>query len=185
IHEVNIRGLKSADGTSLANSYLAYTLNRLLENTPPDPLHVSGKASPKSAPQGKPVKVIDPIGTVYQAEDAKRRGVGLATGHGGFTGRNYADFGEGEQSIEWTVKSAKTGQGKILVRYALGASKRPLKLIVNGKDAGILPFPPTGDWKKWGDLTSPVTLKKGENKIVLRTNGASGGNIDHLQVVGP
>ena len=185
IHEVNIRGLKSADGTSLANSYLAYTLNRLLENTPPDPLHVSGKASPKRAPQGKPVKVIDPIGTVYQAEDAKRRGVGLATGHGGFTGRNYADFGEGEQSIEWTVKSAKTGQGKILVRYALGASKRPLKLIVNGKDAGILPFPPTGDWKKWGDLTSPVTLKKGENKIVLQTNGASGGNIDHLQVVEP
>ena len=131
------------------------------------------------------MKVIDPIGTVYQAEDAKRRGVGLATGHGGFTGRNYADFGEGEQSIEWTVKSAKTGQGKILVRYALGASKRPLNLIVNGKDAGILPFPPTGDWKKWGDLISPVTLKKGENKIVLQTNGVSGGNIDHLQVVEP
>lgn len=68
---------------------------------------------------------------------------------------------------------------------ALAASKHPLKLIVNGKDAGILPFPPTGDWKKWGDLTSPVTLTKGENKITLQMNGASGGNIDHLQVVEP
>ena len=146
---------------------------------------MSGKASPKKTLQGEPVKVIDPIGTVYQAEDAKRRGVGLATGHSGFTGRNYADFGEGEQSIGWTVESAKSGQGKILIRYALGASKRPLKLIVNGKDVGVLPFPPTGDWKKWGDLISPVTLNKGENKIVLRTNGVSGGNIDHLQVVEP
>ena len=185
IHEVTIKGMKSADGTTLANSYLAYTLNRLLENTPPDPLHASGKASPKSASQGNSVAVKNPIGTVYQVEDAKRRGVGLANGHGGYTGRNYADFGEGEQSIEWTVKSAKAGQGKILVRYAQGANKRPLKLIVNGKAAGILPFPPTGGWKVWGDLTSPVTLKKGENKIILQTNGASGGNIDHLQVVEP
>jgi len=185
IHEVNIKGMKAQDGKPLANSYLAYTLNRLLENTPPDPLHVSGKASPKGTSQGEPVKVKDPIGKVYQVEDAKRRGVGLSRKHGGFTGSNYADFGAGEQSIEWTVKSARAGQGKILVRYAQGANKRPLKLIVNGKPAGILPFPPTGGWNVWGDLTSPVTLKKGANEIVLRTNGASGGNIDHLQVVEP
>ncbi len=64
-------------------------------------------------------------------------------------------------------------------------SGRPLKLIVNGKDAGILPFPGTGGWGKWKDQVSPVTLKKGENKIVLQTNAASGGNVDHLQVVEP
>lgn len=40
LHEVNIKGLKAADGTPLANGNFAYTLNRLLENTPPEPLQI-------------------------------------------------------------------------------------------------------------------------------------------------
>lgn len=185
IHEVNIKGLISAEGSPLANSNFAYTLNRLLENTPPDPLHVSGKASPpaRKASSGKPVKVIDPQGKVYQVEDAKVNGPTLANQNGGYSGRNYADFGEGKQSVEWTVSSARGGEAKILIRYALGSGKRPLGLRVNGEDAGTLPFPDTGSWAKWEDLIVPVKLKKGENKIALHAIGSSGGNIDHLQVI--
>jgi glucose/arabinose dehydrogenase len=40
IHEVKIENLKSQTGEELTNNYIAYTLNRLLEETPPDPLHI-------------------------------------------------------------------------------------------------------------------------------------------------
>lgn len=187
IHEVDIKGLTSADGTPLANSYFAYTLNRLLENTPPDPLQFGGGKNSKSGKtaSGKPIKVIDPLGVVYQVEDAKRNGPKTATQYSGYSGLNYADFGSGEQSIEWSVESSRAGEGKILVRYALGSDARPLALVVNGKEVDILAFPGTGNWSKWSDLTSPVPLKKGKNQIVLKTRGKSGGNIDHLQLIEP
>jgi len=38
LHEVVVNGLKAADGTPLANDRIAYTLNRLLKDTPPEPL---------------------------------------------------------------------------------------------------------------------------------------------------
>ncbi|MEN8783131.1 MAG: PQQ-dependent sugar dehydrogenase [Akkermansiaceae bacterium] len=185
IHEVKIKGLKSADGTSLANSYLAYTLNRLLENTPPDPLHVSGTTSPNGETFAKAVEVIDPEGTVYQVTDAKLKGVRTSSSHAGYTGTCYADFGEGKESIEWTVTSERSGQGKVLIRYALGSNLRPLNLLVNGREHSTLPFANTGGWKNWKDIAALVELKEGPNTIVLATNGASGGNIDHLQVIEP
>ena len=40
IHEVNIQELTSQNGHTLSNNYIAYTLNRLLKNTPPDPLQI-------------------------------------------------------------------------------------------------------------------------------------------------
>ena len=186
IHEVKIMGLKSEDGTSLANSYFAYTLNRLLENTPPDPLHVSGTASPKKkVASGKPAKLIDPRGEVYQAADAKVKGARNSNSHDGYTGTGYVDFDKGNESIEWDIKSSRQGQGEILIRYALGASARPLNLIVNGEKHSVLPFPGTGGWSAWKEMAARVDLKKGSNSIVLATNGASGGNIDHLQLIGP
>jgi hypothetical protein len=56
---------------------------------------------------------------------------------------------------------------------------------VNGKEHSVLPFPDSGGWSSWKDQTASVEFKKGDNSIVLETNGASGGNIDHLQVIEP
>ena len=41
IHEVNISGLTSATGQPLTNTYIVYTLNRLLQDTPPEPLQLN------------------------------------------------------------------------------------------------------------------------------------------------
>lgn len=41
IHEVDIKGLSSSTGDPLSNSYLVYTLNRLLSGTPPEPLQIN------------------------------------------------------------------------------------------------------------------------------------------------
>ncbi len=184
IHDVNIRGLKSADGTPLANTNYAYTLNRLLENTPPEALQFGVKgSSAKKQSKRKAIAVIDPQGDVYHVHEAKRNGPILDSSHGGFSGRGYADFGDGEQSLEWTVKSKKSGQAELLFRYALSSPNRPLKLEVNGAEISTLPFPSTGGWEEWGNLSAKVSLRKGDNVISLKSTGKSGGNIDHLQVI--
>ena len=184
IHDVNIRGLKSAGGTPLANTNYAYTLNRLLENTPPEALQFGGKgSSAKKQSKRKAIAVIDPRGDVYHVHEAKRNGPTLDSSHGGFSGRGYADFGDGEQSLEWTVKSKKSGQAELLFRYALSSPNRPLKLEVNGAEISTLPFPSTGGWEEWGNLSAKVSLRKGDNVISLKSTGKSGGNIDHLQVI--
>jgi glucose/arabinose dehydrogenase len=48
IHEVKIQNLISQTGENLSNNYIVYTLNRLLDNTPPDPLQVKLATSTKS-----------------------------------------------------------------------------------------------------------------------------------------
>ncbi|MEM7013195.1 MAG: PQQ-dependent sugar dehydrogenase [Verrucomicrobiota bacterium] len=190
VHEVNIAGLKSAEGTQLANSYFVYTLNRLLENTPPEPPQFGGKPNKPStaaALSGKPIPVIDPLGVVYQAEEAKHNGPRMATNNGGFTGLGFADFGNGEQSMEWKVKRENAGPARLMFRYALGAGERtrPLKLVVNGEPVTTLDFPSTESWTAWKEQNSEAELKKGDNVIRLESVGKSGGNIDHLQVIEP
>ena len=48
IHEVNIQNLKTPKGTPLSNGYIAYTLNRLHGETPPDPLQIKIEPKKKS-----------------------------------------------------------------------------------------------------------------------------------------
>jgi len=184
LHEVNIKDLKSATGVPLANAYYVYTLNRLLENTPPEPLQASLKKA-RSPKRAKSVPVKNPKGIVYEAEDARRKGPTIRSNNPGFTGQGFLDFGSGDQSIEWIVMSKKAGEGEILIRYALQSGKRPLKLLVNGALKQTLPFPGTGGWSKWSDIRVKVPLKSGKNSITLQTLGSSGGNIDHLQLIEP
>ena len=40
IHEVTVQNLTSSSGDKLTNNYIVYTLNRLLKNTPPEPLQI-------------------------------------------------------------------------------------------------------------------------------------------------
>ena len=82
------------------------------------------------------------------------------------------------------MKAAKAGDHEIVIRYALGdGAGRPLRLSVNDREIGTLPFPSTGGWPDWKDLSSPVKLKAGENTIRLEALDRSGANIDHLQLV--
>ena len=190
IHELQITGLKSVAGKALANGYFVYTLNRLLENTPPEPLQAGAFVPRKTKRQARsrsadPIPVKNPKGAVHPAEAAKRHGPAYQWSNQGFTGRGYLDFGNGDQSIEWTVTSRKAGKAELLFRYALGGGARPLALTVNGEAKQTLPFPGVGGWTTWKDQIAQVTLKAGKNVIRLESIGKSGPNIDHLQVIGP
>jgi hypothetical protein len=49
IHEVKIMNLTSQEGDDLTNNYIVYTLNRLLHNTPPEPLQIKTANSSKKS----------------------------------------------------------------------------------------------------------------------------------------
>ena len=81
IHEVNIKDLKNSAGVPLSNTYIVYTLNRLLKGTPPEPLQTKPEqiGDPSQGTNGseavntdKPIPVKDPKGTVFKASEAKR-----------------------------------------------------------------------------------------------------------------
>ena len=184
IHEVNIEGLKSEKGEDLSNRLVVYTLNRLLENTPPEPLQLGEEKRKSTSKPSQPVPVKELRGIAYEAESAQLDGPAKSSQHGGFSGTGYIDFGEGEESVQWTIETETKGENEILIRYALGGgSERPLQLSVNKKEIKTLSFPATGGWSDWKDLIIPVTLNIGENTISLKTTGKSGGNIDHLQLI--
>lgn len=188
IHEVKIGGLKNASGTPLANTYLVYTLNRLVSDTPPEPLQLNPKqkGKPKKiAKLGKPIPVENLKGIVFQAADAKREGPTLRNSNAGFSGAGYADFGKEPQAMEWTVKVKKAADAELIFRYALGGGgNRPLKLLINGKVVDTFPFPPTGGWTTWKEQIVKAALSQGNNIVRLESTGKSGPNLDHLQVVG-
>ncbi len=184
IHEVTIQNVSSQDGDKLGNNLIAYTLNRLLENTPPDPLQFGESKSSNSGLSSKSVPVAEPRGIVYEAEAAQVEGPSRVAKYNGFSGTGYIDFGNGEQSVTWTVETEEKGVNEIVVRYALGGGgERPLKFFVNDREMEILPFPSTGSWSQWRDISVKVDLNQGENTIALKTIDKSGANIDHLQLV--
>ena len=184
IHEVTIGEISSQDGDELGNRLVAYTVNRLLENTPPEPLQAGKAKSSKVSIPTKPVPVKDPRGVVYEAEDALVKGPSHHARYEGFSGTGFIDFGSGDQSVTWTVEAETAGEHEIVIRYALGDSRgRPLKLKVNDREVETLPFPSTGGWGSWEDLSQKVQLTQGENTITLEALDRSGANIDHLQLV--
>jgi len=55
--------------------------------------------------------------------------------------------------------------------------------FVNGKIiAKALPFIATGSWVNWKSISIDALLKAGLNEIRLESTGASGPNVDHLNI---
>jgi hypothetical protein len=121
----------------------------------------------------------------YQGEDAVRSGAVIASVHSGYTSTGYADFiNNSGDSVEWTVSVAASGVHRLVFRYANGGTaSRPLELRVDNVLVGDLPFAPTGGWTDWSTQAQVLTLGAGTHKVRLTAKGASGGNIDYLQVV--
>ena len=155
-----------------------------MENTPPKPIQYQTEGKAKApGPKVTPQKAQNIRGKVMEAEDAKLSGeLPVRSGNSGFSGTGYVDFGKGKQSIEWSFNSNGNPQGELAIRYALAGGNRPLQLTVNGASQTI-PFDSSDSWTKWKDWIVKVPFKKGTNVVRLTTLDASGGNIDHLQVI--
>ncbi len=186
IHEMNIKGVKAHDGKPLINKLVVYTLNRLIENTPPPEPPLGGSAGKsKLAKTSVPVKKEELIGQVYEAEDGKIRGANYSNQYPGGSGRGFVDYTATKDAyIEWKVDVKEDGDYYFQIRYSLSSGKRPLDLKVDGKKIERLPMPGGGSWNKWvGTRSTNVSLKKGTRTIRLEATGASGPNVDRMQLV--
>jgi hypothetical protein len=121
---------------------------------------------------------------VYQAEDATLSGAIAGHGNPGYTGTGYADYqNPSGDYVQWVVNVASAGDYVLAFRYANGdTAARPLAITVNNADAGSLPFAPTGGWASWNFQTMTMALPAGRNTIRATATGASGANVDYLDV---
>ncbi|MGK0545712.1 carbohydrate-binding protein [Halomonas cupida] len=106
-------------------------------------------------------------------------------------GNAYVDYGNGVaggESLTFTFDVPEAGEYDLVLRYAMGAGNRPLRLDVNGELFDrMFDLTSTGDDFTNFELTQPVrlTLEQGTNTITLTSNGASGPNIDYLEITAP
>ena len=121
---------------------------------------------------------------VYQAENATLSGAIAAHDNPGYTATGYADYQNlSGDYVQWSVNVASAGDYVLAFRYANGdTANRPLAITVNGTEAGTLPFAPTGGWASWNFQTVTVALPAGASTIRATATGASGANIDYLDI---
>jgi hypothetical protein len=109
----------------------------------------------------------------------------VATEQAGYSGTGYADYRNASNDyVEWTINVAGAGNHTLGFRYANGAAAdRPLALTVDGASTGAsLTFAPTGAWTNWSTTTRAINLTAGTHRIRLTATGASGANIDRLDL---
>ena len=198
VHELSMKGVKSAGGRTLENTYTAYTLNRLLGDTPPPPVSQQGTssadkrkvvkpwavgASPDTSDSTKPRK--NPEAGVYEAESAKLAGVNRASKNPGWYGDGFADCGNAKgASIAWKVSVKEAGAYQLRFRYAVAGTERPLALYIDERLVEQrLPFKGTGSWSAWKHETVDVKLGKGKHVVKLVSVENTGPNIDSLQIL--
>ncbi|GHB07208.1 carbohydrate-binding protein [Salinicola rhizosphaerae] len=112
----------------------------------------------------------------------------LGNVRGGAIGGAYVDFGtDAGDAMTLAVTPDEAGLYTATIRYANGGtSDRPLLLSVNGGDAVLVSFPPTGSWNTWGEVEVSVSLPAGENAVTLtlptaaQGGVANGPNIDQI-----
>ena len=123
----------------------------------------------------------------YEIEDGSRHGVPVKSSNSGYSGTGYGDYdgavSDAYAEIE-TVYFAEKVTVDLRVRYANGSSDRPLALSIDGTvEKTSLSFPSTGGWETWGFTeTYRTTLDVGKHTIRLTDTGASGGNLDFVEI---
>ena len=122
--------------------------------------------------------------SAHQAEDATLSGAIAAHDNADYTGTGYADYqNPSGDYVQWTVDIASAGSYVLAFRYANGGTtNRPLDITVDNTDAGTLPFAPTGGWSSWNLQTTTIALRSGSNTIRAAATGASGPNVDYLDI---
>ncbi|WP_386081905.1 carbohydrate-binding protein [Vreelandella sp. F11] len=116
-------------------------------------------------------------------------------------GQAYVDYGDGVnggETLTFTFSVEEAGEYELALGYALSQNddgsdrNRPLRLDVNGELVDrMFDLPSTTltststDFSDYGERTIRVQLEAGENTVTFTSNGASGPNVDYLEVRAP
>jgi len=126
--------------------------------------------------------------SIYEAEEATIKEAIIDNQHPGYTGTGFVDYKPNAPggTITWTIPDIQAdGEYSFVFRYANGsAENRPVEITVNDQIVREeLAFHSTGEWTNWQTVSIKVDLNAGDNTIVAKGVGPSGGaNIDHLRI---
>ena len=126
--------------------------------------------------------------SIYEAEEATIKEAIIDNQHPGYTGTGFVDYKPNAPggTITWTIPDIPAdGEYSFVFRYANGsAENRPIEITVNDQIVREqLDFYSTGEWTNWQTVSIKVDLNAGDNTIVAKGVGPSGGaNIDHLRI---
>lgn len=130
----------------------------------------------------------DVFDSIYEAEEASINEAIIDNQHPGYTGTGFVDYKPNAPggTITWKVTDIPAdGEYTLVFRYANGAAEnRPAEISVNDQVVSEeLAFNSTGEWTNWQTVSIKTALKAGDNTIVAKGAGTSGGaNIDHLKI---
>ncbi|MBR6455032.1 MAG: carbohydrate-binding protein [Fibrobacter sp.] len=99
----------------------------------------------------------------------------------GFLENGYYNFENTLSSYgTWEIFSQKEAKTTLTIRYANGGTgDRDMSLTMNGKSAGTVSFPSTGEWTTYKETKIDVFLKAGVNTLKLSSMTSDGGaNVD-------
>lgn len=134
------------------------------------------------------LRIYQQFDSTYEAEDANITDAIVDNKHLGFTGTGFVDYVPNAPGgiVKWIVPNVPAaGEYNLEFRYGNGsAENRPAEISLNGKVIeSELAFNSTGQWANWTTVSTKATLQEGENIIVAKGVGQSGGaNIDHLRI---
>ena len=103
------------------------------------------------------------------------------TTNAGFKENGYYNFENTLSSYAtWEIFSQKEAKTTLTIRFANGGSAdRGMSVSVNGKSAGSINFPASGDWTKYSEAKIDVKLVQGVNTLKLTSMTSEGGpNVD-------
>ena len=190
VYQLDLKNVTASDKTPALNTYICYTLNRLINGDNKAP-HLTIGNSSRSRPAKSAAKVVlaKPVtfkgdNQIFEAEEAGRNGPSIAKNSHSYTGKGFADFqADSGEHLNWIIQTKDASECSLSFRYTLAGGSRPLQLKVNGKViAKALPFIATGSWVNWKSISIDAPLKAGLNEIRLESTGTSGPNVDHLNI---
>ncbi|NJM16033.1 MAG: T9SS type A sorting domain-containing protein, partial [Bacteroidales bacterium] len=140
----------------------------------------------RSAPSGQASATTneEPVASLkYEAENYTSTNASLSTGHSGYQGTGFMDFGG---YVEWNNINPGAGTYNLVFRYANGTSgSRQCGIRVNGTIVGTVPFGSTGAWSTWQtNVIEGVSLNSGNNTIRVEISaGFAGPNLDNVELI--
>jgi len=76
---------------------------------------------------------------------------------------------------------SRGGEFQLVLGYASGGGAS-CSLVVNGVEQSTLLPPKTGGWQIYKAVKLTVTLKRGKNRMEVRSHGRGGANLDYLDL---
>ncbi len=142
----------------------------------------SSDLSVPSAPTQVATPVIAPV--ALPAESATMGGgVTISTTNAGFNGTGFAGFPSTGGYLQYDgVNGGMGGAATLSVRFALGASARTGRVIVNGV-TNTITFSTTTTWTNWTSQTNRITLNPGvANTIRFESSGSGLASLDEITI---